>query len=182
MSGRKLNRPASHRKALFANLACSLIEHEQIETTLPKAKDLRSFVEKMITFAKKNTLASRRQAMSFLRQDEAVAKLFSSLGERYKARNGGYTRVLKSGMRYGDMAPMAVIELVDRDAKAKGLRQKAVVEKRKAAAKDAGAKKDVPSAKTESIKTAKDVKETDMKAKKSGTQPKTAGHRKIIGP
>jgi large subunit ribosomal protein L17 len=182
MSGRKLNRPTSHRKSLFANLACSLIEHEQIETTVPKAKDLRSFVEKMITHAKAGTLASRRIALGFLRQEEAVAKLFATLGPRYANRKGGYTRVLKSGMRYGDMAPMAVIELVDRDVKAKGVRQKAVAEKRKAAEKESVAKKDAPSAKTESIKTTKDVKDSDVRTKKGGSAPKTAGHRKIIGP
>jgi large subunit ribosomal protein L17 len=181
VNARKLNRPTSHRKALFANLACSLFEHEQIETTLPKAKELRSFAERMITLAKKGTLASRRQALSFLRSEEAVQKLFSALGPRYEKRAGGYTRVLKAGLRYGDCAPMAVIELVDRDVKAKGLRQKAVAEAKKAeaAAASPGAKKEKDAAKTESIKTVKDVKEQRAK---SQTGSKASAHRKVIGP
>ena len=121
MSGRKLNRTSSHRKALFANLAAALIKHEQIKTTLPKAKDLRPIVEKLITSAKRGTLHDRRLVYAFLRDDAIVAKLFSTIGERYKTRQGGYTRVLKAGFRYGDCAPMAVIELVDRDISAKGL-------------------------------------------------------------
>ena len=121
MSGRKLNRTSSHRKALFANLASALIKHEQIKTTLPKAKDLRPVVEKLITQAKRGTLHDRRLVYAFLRDDAIVAKLFSTIGERYKTRQGGYTRVLKAGFRYGDCAPMAVIELVDRDVSAKGL-------------------------------------------------------------
>ncbi|MEM6903278.1 MAG: 50S ribosomal protein L17 [Pseudomonadota bacterium] len=119
-SGRKLNREASHRKALFANLSKSLIQHEQIVTTLPKAKDLRRVVDKLITLGKKGGLANRRRAFATLRDDELVAKLFDTLAERYKERPGGYTRVLKAGFRYGDAAPMAVIELVDRDPDAKG--------------------------------------------------------------
>lgn len=121
LSGRKLNRTKAHRRALFANLANALLKHEQIKTTLPKAKDLRPYVEKLITLAKRGTLHARRQAASKLRDDKVVQKLFSVLGERYKSRNGGYTRVLKAGMRYGDAAPMAIIELVDRDVDAKGL-------------------------------------------------------------
>lgn len=121
MSGRKLNRTSSHRKALFANLASALIKHEQIKTTLPKAKDLRPIVEKLITQAKRGTLHDRRLVHAFLRDDAIVAKLFSTIGERYKTRQGGYTRVLKAGFRYGDCAPMAVIELMDRDVSAKGL-------------------------------------------------------------
>jgi large subunit ribosomal protein L17 len=121
LSGRKLNRTKAHRRALFANLANALIKHEQIKTTLPKAKDLRPYVEKLITLAKRGTLHARRQAASKLRDDKVVQKLFSVLGERYKSRNGGYTRVLKAGMRYGDAAPMAIIEFVDRDVNAKGL-------------------------------------------------------------
>jgi len=121
MSGRKLNRTSSHRKAMFANMAAALLKHEQIKTTLPKAKDLRPIVEKLITRAKGGTLHDRRIAYAFLRDDAVVAKLFSTLGERYKTRAGGYCRVLKAGFRYGDAAPMAVIELVDRDPAAKGL-------------------------------------------------------------
>ena|SRR5690554_3491433 len=117
---RRLNRTHEHRKALFANMAGSLIEHEQIKTTLPKAKELRPIVEKLITLAKRGDLHARRQAAAQLKQDGHVAKLFDTLGERYKDRQGGYVRVLKAGFRYGDMAPMAIIELVDRDPNAKG--------------------------------------------------------------
>lgn len=120
MHGRKLNRTSSHRKAMFANMTTALLKHEQITTTLPKAKDLRSFVEKMITLAKKGELSHRRQAMAFIKEDKVVAKLFSELADRYKDRSGGYTRVLKAGFRYGDAAPMAIIELVDRNPEAKG--------------------------------------------------------------
>ena len=117
---RRLNRTASHRKAMFANMAVSLLTHEQIKTTLPKAKELRRLTDKIITLGKKGTLHSRRQAASFLRDDAALAKLFSILAERYQDRPGGYTRVLKAGFRYGDSAAMAVIELVDRDEDARG--------------------------------------------------------------
>ena len=109
-----------HRKAMFANMSASLIEHEQIVTTLPKAKELRPFVEKLVTMAKKGGLADRRNAMAKIRDEAATKKLFDVLGPRYAERNGGYTRVLKAGFRYGDSAPMAVIELVDRDVDAKG--------------------------------------------------------------
>ena len=120
MSGRKLNRTSSHRKAMFVNLTAALLRHEQIKTTKPKAKDLRSFAEKMITLGKRGDLHARRRAMSFLQDKDVVAKLFDTLAERYKDRQGGYTRVLAAGFRYGDSAPMAVIELVDRDPDAKG--------------------------------------------------------------
>lgn len=120
-SGRKLNRTSSHRKAMFANMAAALIKHEQIVTTLPKAKDLRPVAEKLITLAKRGDIHARRQAMSKVRDEDQVKKLFEVLGARYSERNGGYTRVLKAGFRYGDSAPMAVIELVDRDPSAKGL-------------------------------------------------------------
>lgn len=119
-SGRKLNRTASHRKALFANMAAALIKHEQIVTTLPKAKELRSVVDRLITLGKRGDLHARRQAISRMRDKAMVSKLFETLGPRYQERNGGYTRVLKAGYRYGDSAPMAVIELVDRDPEAKG--------------------------------------------------------------
>jgi len=118
--GRRLNRTASHRKAMFANMAASLIKHEQIKTTLPKAKDMRRVIDRLITLGKRGDLHARRQALSVLRDTEITAKLFDDLAERYKERNGGYCRVLKAGFRYGDMAPMAVIELVDRDPDAKG--------------------------------------------------------------
>ncbi len=119
-SGRRLNRSSSHRKAMLSNMATSLLKHEQIVTTLPKAKELRRVVDKMITLGKKGSLHNRRQAIAFLRDDKIVAKLFSELAPRYKERNGGYTRVLKAGFRQGDAAPMAVIELVDRNVEAKG--------------------------------------------------------------
>jgi large subunit ribosomal protein L17 len=117
---RRLNRTHEHRKALFANMAGSLIEHEQIKTTLPKAKELRPIVEKLITLAKRGDLHARRQAAAQLKQDAHVARLFDVLAPRYKDRQGGYIRVLKAGFRYGDMAPMAIIEFVDRDTSAKG--------------------------------------------------------------
>ena len=118
---RKLNRTATHRSALFASLATALIKHEQIVTTLPKAKELRRVADRLITLAKKGDLHARRLAFSRIRDEAMVAKLFDTLGPRYAARPGGYTRVLKAGFRYGDSAPMAVIELVDRDPEAKGL-------------------------------------------------------------
>jgi|SRR5687767_5409528 large subunit ribosomal protein L17 len=118
--GRKFNRTAAHRKAMFANLAAALIKHEQIVTTLPKAKDLRPVVEKLITLAKKGSLHARRQAVSQVRDESQVAKLFNVLAARYKDRHGGYIRVLKAGFRFGDNAPLAVIEFVDRDANEKG--------------------------------------------------------------
>jgi len=117
---RKLGKTTSHRKAMFANMAAALIKHEQIKTTLPKAKELRKFVDRLITQGKKGQLSNRRQAMSKLRDETQLQKLFEVLGPRYAERQGGYTRVLKAGFRYGDNAPMAVIELVDRDRSAKG--------------------------------------------------------------
>ena len=120
MSGRKFNRSSPHRQAMFANMAAALVKHEQIKTTLPKAKDLRRVVDRLITLGKRGDLHARRQALSVLRDSKITAKLFDELAARYKDRPGGYTRVLKAGFRYGDMAPMAVIELVDRDPEAKG--------------------------------------------------------------
>ena len=120
MSGRKFNRSSPHRQAMFANMAAALVKHEQIKTTLPKATDLRRVVDRLITLGKRGDLHSRRQALSVLRDSKITAKLFDELAARYKDRPGGYTRVLKAGFRYGDMAPMAVIELVDRDPEAKG--------------------------------------------------------------
>jgi large subunit ribosomal protein L17 len=124
---RKLNRTHEHRKAMFANIVSSLIEHEQIKTTLPKAKELKRIADKIITLGKRGDLHARRLAQSEIKQEAAVAKLFGTLGPRYKDRQGGYTRVLKAGFRYGDMAPMAIIELVDRDTAAKGAGDKARV-------------------------------------------------------
>ena len=119
-SGRRFNRSSSHRKAMFANMAAALLKHEQIKTTLPKAKDLRRVVDRLITLGKRGDLHARRQALATLKDTEITAKLFDDLAERYKERPGGYTRVLKAGFRYGDAAPMAMIELVDRDVDAKG--------------------------------------------------------------
>ena len=120
MAHRKLNRTASHRKAMFANMASSLIEHEQIVTTLPKAKELRPIVEKLVTLAKRGDLNSRRLAIARTRNKEMSKKLFDVIGPRYADRQGGYIRIMKAGFRYGDNAPMAVIEFVDRDESAKG--------------------------------------------------------------
>lgn len=131
---RKLNRTHEHRKAMFANMVSSLIEHEQIKTTLPKAKELKRIADKIITLGKRGDLNSRRIAQSELRQDAAVKKLFDTLAPRYKERNGGYTRVLKAGFRYGDAAPMAIVELVERDTSAKGAGDKARVAAEEAAA------------------------------------------------
>lgn len=126
--GRKLNRTHEHRKAMFANMVASLIEHEQIVTTLPKAKDLRPIVEKMITLGKRGDLHARRQAISQVRDETVIRKLFDTLAPRYADRNGGYTRVLKAGFRRGDNAPMAVIEFVDRDVDARGSADRARLE------------------------------------------------------
>lgn len=131
---RRFNMPKSQRRALFSNLTNALLTHEQISITLPRAKELRTFADNMITYAKKGDLNSRRLALGFLRDNEVVSKLFSTLAERYKNRNGGYTRVLKAGFRYGDCAPMAIIELVDRDINAKGAKDLARVAAEKAAA------------------------------------------------
>ena len=133
---RRLNRTHEHRKALFANMAGSLIEHEQIKTTLPKAKELRPIVEKLITLAKRGDLHARRLADAQLKQDGHTKKLFEVLGPRYQSRQGGYVRILKAGFRYGDMAPMAIIELVDRDPAAKGAADKARTEAELAAAEE----------------------------------------------
>ncbi|TCP40471.1 50S ribosomal protein L17 [Rhodovulum marinum] len=122
---RRLNRTHEHRKAMFANMAGSLIEHEQIKTTLPKAKELKRIADKLVTLGKRGDLHARRQAAAQLKQDAHVAKLFEVLGPRYAERQGGYVRVLKAGFRYGDMAPMAIVEFVDRDPEAKGAADRA---------------------------------------------------------
>ena len=121
MSGRKLNRTSSHRKAMFGNMAAALIKHEQITTTLPKAKEMRGIVDRLITLGKKGDLHARRRAMAVLHDTALVDKLFSTLAERYVDRAGGYTRVMRAGFRYGDSAPIGIIELVERDEDAKGL-------------------------------------------------------------
>ena len=124
---RKLGRTTEHRKAMMANMAASLVKHEQISTTLAKAKEMKPFVDRLVTLAKKGDLSSRRRAISIMRDEEMVKKLFDTLAERYKDRQGGYSRVLKAGYRFGDNAPMAVIELVDRDPEAKGAEDRARV-------------------------------------------------------
>lgn len=126
-AGRKLNRTASHRKAMFANMAASLIEHEQIVTTLPKAKEIRPIVEKLVTLGKRGDLHARRQAISQIRDVAVVSKLFDAIASRYATRNGGYLRIMKAGFRQGDNAPLAVIEFVDRDVDAKGSKDRARV-------------------------------------------------------
>ena len=136
-SGRKLNRTASHRKAMFANMSASLIEHEQIVTTLQKAKELRPIVEKLVTLGKKGDLAARRQAISQIRDEDQVRKLFATIAPRYAARHGGYLRIMKAGFRHGDNADMAVIEFVDRDVSAKGANDKARVEAERASEAEA---------------------------------------------
>jgi large subunit ribosomal protein L17 len=132
--GRRFNRTHEHRKAMFANLAAALITHEQIVTTLPKAKDLRPIVEKLVTLAKRGDLNSRRNAVAQIRDEAAVKKLFDVIGPRYKERAGGYTRVLKAGFRFGDNAPVGLIEFVDRDVAAKGAADKARAEAEEAEA------------------------------------------------
>ncbi|GAB5376701.1 MAG: 50S ribosomal protein L17 [Acuticoccus sp.] len=131
--GRKLNRTQSHRLAMFANMSASLIMHEQIVTTVPKAKELRPFIEKLVTLAKRGDLHARRQAISKVRDVAAVAKLFDVIGPRYESRNGGYTRIMRAGFRYGDNAAVAVIEFVDRDEDARGAADRARIEAEEAA-------------------------------------------------
>ena len=133
MKGRKLNRTSQHRRAMLANMATALIKHEQIKTTLPKAKELKRYIERIITLGKKGGLANRRLAIARVRDETQVKKLFDILAERYKDRQGGYTRVLKNGFRFGDSAAMAVIELVDRDVEAKGAKDRARVAEERAA-------------------------------------------------
>jgi large subunit ribosomal protein L17 len=128
-AGKRLGRNSSHRKAMFANMAAALIKHEQISTTLPKAKELRPVVEKLVTLAKRGGLHARRQAAAQLRDETQLKKLFEVIGPRYKERNGGYLRILKAGFRYGDNAAVAVIEFVDRDVEAKGLDSGPVIDR-----------------------------------------------------
>ena len=149
---RTLNKKIAHRRSMFANMAVSLIKHEQIKTTLPKAKELRPIVEKLITKGKTNTLHVRRQLISFLRDEAMVEKVLSVISPRYQSRPGGYVRVLKAGFRYGDCAPMAIIELVDRDVTAKG--------------KDSGQIVEVE-AETPAVETKAEVVETAEKPKKT---------------
>jgi large subunit ribosomal protein L17 len=138
-SGRRLNRTASHRKALFANMAASLIEHEQIVTTLPKAKELRPIVEKLVTLGKRGDLHARRQVISATRSEAAAKRLFDTIAPRYADRHGGYIRIMKAGFRHGDNAALAVIEFVDRDVSAKGAADRARIEAEEAAAESEAA-------------------------------------------
>ena len=187
MKGRKLNRTKSHRRALFANMAVALIKHEQIQTTLPKAKELRRYVDKLVTLGKKGRLSDRRLAAGKLRDEDMVKKLFDVLGERYKKRNGGYTRVLKAGFRYGDCAPMAIIELVDRDVTARGqdsgqvefseadFLPQAPVAEEKPKAKKAEPKKEK---KAEKAADKKEAKKDDKKSEKKPAAKKKAPAKK----
>ena len=165
---RRFNMPKSQRRALFSNLTNALLTHEQISTTLTRAKELRTFAEGMITYAKKGDLNSRRLALAFLRDNEVVSKLFSTLAERYKDRKGGYTRVIKAGFRYGDCAPMAIIELVDRDVNVKGAKDLARVAAEKAAAAAAEAALETPAEEVKAEKKAskKDEVQSEKPAKK----------------
>ena len=175
ISGRKLNRTASHRKALFKNLSNSLIINEQIKTTLPKAKDLRSIVEKIITLGKNDNLHSKRKVFSLLRSNESVNKVFNILSKRYIKRNGGYTRVLKAGFRYGDSAPMAIIEFVERDINAKGL-----VDKERNKLKEQDSSKVVDEKKVEDKADDKKIKSklTKEKAVKDSSKDKSEESKK----
>ena len=160
---RKLNKSISHRRSMFANMAVSLIKHEQIKTTLPKAKELRPIIEKMITKARSKDLHARREALSFLRDEAMTEKLLTVLVDRYATRNGGYTRVLRAGFRYGDMAPMAIIEFVDRDVTAKG-KDSGVVEV--AAEEEAAPEKEEKKAKKTTTAEKAPVKKTAKKDEK----------------
>ena len=136
-AGRKLNRTSSHRRAMFANMAASLIEHEQIVTTLPKAKELRPIVEKLVTLGKRGDLHARRQVISQIQDEVQARKLFDTIAPRFADRQGGYTRIMKAGFRYGDSAPMAVIEFVERDVDAKGAADRARLEEEETAEEEA---------------------------------------------
>lgn len=164
---RKLNRTTPHRQAMFANMAAALVKHEQIITTLPKAKELRPIVEKLVTLGKKGGLANRRRAISIMRDKDQVAKLFDVLADRYKDRNGGYIRVLKAGFRYGDAAPIAVIEFVDRDVTAKG--------------KDSGPTQFADEAAYEAAKEAAKAERAEKKAKTKIEKGETSKSKKEAG-
>lgn len=169
ISGRKLNLTSSHRKAMFANMATSLLRYEQIKTTLPKAKEIRPIVEKLITLGKKGGLSSKRRAISLIQDQDIVSKLMGSLADRYQGRNGGYIRIIKAGFRRGDMAPMAVIELVDRDlaAKPKGISSKELVDNASVEAKSLEDNKKVKDVKKPAAKNTKKMavpeKKTSLK-------------------
>ncbi len=174
IKGRKLNRTSSHRKAMFQNLANALIKHEQIKTTLPKAKDLRSIVEKIITLSKVDNVANRRRAMAKLQDQSSVVKLFTVLGPRYNDRKGGYTRVLKAGFRHGDMAPMAIIELMDRDETAKGKDSGIVEVKDDEVVEAPKVKKEAAKTKSADIREDAKASHSKVSAKKSATAAKSA--------
>ncbi|MBD23335.1 MAG: 50S ribosomal protein L17 [Alphaproteobacteria bacterium] len=169
IAGRKLNRKSSHRISLLKNLSKSLIRNEQIETTLPKAKDLRPFVEKLLHRGKKNDLHSRRKVYNELRDMTLVNKIFDTLAKRYSKRNGGYVRILKSGYRYGDASPKAIIELIDRDENAKGLSDKIRLKEKQ---ESDGKSKDVSADLETSIKPKTEEKKT-LKAETQGSKKET---------
>ena len=181
MKQKKLNMDTNARKALFSNLTAAVLLHEQIKVTVQRAKLLRTFVDNMITVGKKGQLNNRRQALAFLRDEEVVAKLFSTLAERYKNRNGGYTRVLRAGFRYGDCADMAIVELVDRDVKAKGAKDLARVAAEKAAIaaaeKEAAAEAKAEEKKAEKKAEKKVAKETEAKAEEKKPAKKTTAKK-----
>ena len=169
VSGRKLNRTTSHRKAMFANMAGSLIMHEQIKTTLPKAKDLKPIVEKLITLGKKGGLNSRRLVLSVIRDQKTVNKIFTTLAERYSSRSGGYIRIMKAGFRYGDLAPMAYIELVERNEEEKGKADKArhaaeQAEKEKAEGQETEGAEKMPAAEEKGVVKAQDKKDKNKES------------------
>ena len=172
-SGRKLNRKTSHRIALLKNLSKSLIIHEQIETTLPKAKDLRPFVEKILTMGKINNLASRRRVYSYLGDKKIVDKVFDELAKRYQKRNGGYIRILKSGFRYGDSAPKAVIELVERNTSAKGADDKMRLKENQPEVVDKKELKPELESKAKEILEPSNTPKTDKLSKKQDSEIKT---------
>ncbi len=176
---RKLNMDTNARRALYSNLTAAVLLHEQIKVTLPRAKELRTFVDNMITLGKKGQLNNRRQALAFLRDEEVVAKLFSTLAERYKNRNGGYTRVLRAGFRYGDCAEMAIVELVDRDVNAKGAKDLARVAAEKAALEAAEKEANAEVAKEEkkAEKKAEAKAADEKKAEKKPAAKKTAAKK-----
>ena len=178
ISGRKLNRKTSHRMALLKNLAKSLITNEQIETTLPKAKDLRPFVEKILHSGKSNNLHSRRKVFSYLRDNILVNKVFDVLAKRYANRNGGYTRVLRAGFRYGDAAPKAIIELVDRDISAKGYIDKKRVEDQKKQDDQNTLDDKIVNDETQVKSKEKDQKQIDDKLQKTKQNPSSKREKK----
>jgi len=176
ISGRKLNRTSSHRKAMFSNMAVSLLRYEQIKTTLPKAKEIRPIVEKLITLGKKGDLAAHRKAISVLQDKEVASKLLGTIADRYQKRQGGYIRIIKAGFRHGDMAPMAIVELVDRDPSAKPKGEKSPVGLPEAASVETQAEK--KEAKKPAAKPAKKASEKKESKPKSAAKKETKPAKK----